>query len=123
MFTLFDSLNSFLAINAKENKQKKRDKTERFVDKNFHCNIIIMNIYKWPRHSVIMNTNKKITLSRMLMICFCDKKSIFVSLVPHPQHMEVLRLWVELELRLLAYTTATATQDPSHVCYLHHSSR
>ena len=28
---------------------------------------------------------------------------------------------VELELRLLAYATATATSDPSHVCDLHHS--
>ena len=30
--------------------------------------------------------------------------------------MEVLRLGVESELQLLAYTTATATPDPSHVC-------
>ena len=37
--------------------------------------------------------------------------------------MEVLRLGVELELQLQAYTTATATWDPSHVCDLHHSSR
>ena len=37
--------------------------------------------------------------------------------------MEVLRLGVELELQLLAYATATATQDPGHVCNLHHSSR
>ena len=36
--------------------------------------------------------------------------------------MEVPRLEVESELQLLAYTTATATQDPSHVCGLHHSS-
>ena len=36
--------------------------------------------------------------------------------------MEVLRLGVESELQLLAYTTVTATQDPSHVCDLHHSS-
>ena len=35
--------------------------------------------------------------------------------------MEVPRLGVELELQLLAYTTATATLDPSHVCDLHHS--
>ena len=28
------------------------------------------------------------------------------------QHMEVPRLKVELELQLLAYTTATATPDP-----------
>ena len=37
--------------------------------------------------------------------------------------MEVPRLGVQSELRLLAYTTATATQDPSRVCDLHRSSR
>ena len=36
--------------------------------------------------------------------------------------MEVPRLGVESELPLLAYTTATATQDLSCVCGLHHSS-
>ena len=39
----------------------------------------------------------------------------------HPWHMEVPRLGVELELQL-AYATATATRDLSHVCNLHHSS-
>ena len=33
-------------------------------------------------------------------------------------HMEVPRLEVELELHLPAYTTATATPDPSHICNL-----
>ena len=37
--------------------------------------------------------------------------------------MEVLRLGVDSELELPAYARATATQDPSHVCDLHHSSR
>ena len=37
--------------------------------------------------------------------------------------MEVLRLRVELELQLLAYTTATAMPDPSLVYDLHHSSQ
>ena len=37
--------------------------------------------------------------------------------------MDVPRLGVELELHLLAYTTARAVPDPSHVCDLHHSSR
>ena len=37
--------------------------------------------------------------------------------------MEIPRLGVELELQLLAYTTATATSDPSRVCNLHHRSR
>ena len=37
--------------------------------------------------------------------------------------MEVLRLRVELELWLPAYTTAPATQDWSRVCDLHHNSQ
>jgi len=40
----------------------------------------------------------------------------------HPWHMEVPRLGVKSELQLPAYTTATATPDPSRVCDLHHSS-
>ena len=51
----------------------------------------------------------------LVYLFFC-----FVGL--HPQHMEVHRLGVELELRLPACTIATATQDPNHVCNLHHSS-
>ena len=46
----------------------------------------------------------------------------FVFEGPHPWHMEVPRLLVELELQLVAYATATATWDPSCVCALHHSS-
>ena len=37
--------------------------------------------------------------------------------------MEVPRLGVKLELWLLAYTTVTATQDPSHICDLRGSLR
>jgi len=47
----------------------------------------------------------------------------FFFLGPHPGHMEVPRLGVKSELQLLAYTTATATQNPSHICNLHHSSQ
>ena len=47
----------------------------------------------------------------------------FGFLGPHPRHMEVPRRGVSFELLLPAYTTATAMQDPSHVCNLHHSSR
>ena len=43
----------------------------------------------------------------------------FVFLGPHPQHMEVPRLGVELELLLPACATATAS---SCVCDLHQSS-
>ena len=37
--------------------------------------------------------------------------------------MEVPRLVIKSELQLLAYPTATATRDLSHICNLHHSSR
>ena len=39
-----------------------------------------------------------------------------------PWHTEVPRLGVESELQLPAYTTVTATRNPSRVCDLHHSS-
>ena len=45
----------------------------------------------------------------------------FVFLGPCLQHREVARLGVESELQPLA--TATATQDPSRICDLHHNSR
>ena len=38
-------------------------------------------------------------------------------------HIKFPRLGAKLELQLPAYTTTTATQDPSLVCNLHHSSR
>ena len=46
-----------------------------------------------------------------------------VFLGPHPWHMEVPGLGVQSELQLLAYTTATATPDPSRICNLNYSSR
>ena len=36
--------------------------------------------------------------------------------------MEVPSIEVKSELQLLAYSTATAMQDLSHICDLHHSS-
>ena len=50
--------------------------------------------------------------------------SIYLSIFflgPHPWHMALPRLGVKSELQLLAYTTATATPDLSHVCNLPHS--
>ena len=48
---------------------------------------------------------------------------LFLLFRPHLPHREVPRLGVKLELQLLAYTTAIATLDPSHICDLYHSSR
>ena len=46
---------------------------------------------------------------------------VFCLLGRHLWHMEVPRPGVKSELQLSAYTTAT--QDPSHICELHHSSQ
>ena len=48
---------------------------------------------------------------------------LFLFLGPHLKQMEVPGLGVELELQLPAYATATAMQDLSLVCDLHHKSR
>ena len=47
---------------------------------------------------------------------------LFIFLGPHAHHMEVPRLGIQSELLLPAYTTATATPDPSCVFDLYHSS-
>ena len=47
----------------------------------------------------------------------------FLFLGPLPQHMEVPRLGVELELQLPACATATAMPDLNCLSDLHHSSR
>ena len=56
----------------------------------------------------------------VILIVFCFVLSFLFFLGLHPQHMEVPRLGVESELQLPACATATATPDPSQVCYLHH---
>ena len=49
-----------------------------------------------------------------LFVCFC-----FLGL--HPWHREVLG--VDLEPQLPAFPAATATQEPSRICHLHHRSQ
>ena len=71
----------------------------------------------WTQHNLISPLLMNVQLFH-LFIYFN-----FTFLGPHSQHMEVPKLGVTLELQLPAYATATATRDPSHVCYLHHSSR
>ena len=59
----------------------------------------------------------------MLALSLIYMYFFFVFLGPNPRHMEVPRLGVQSELLLPAYTTTTATRDPSHICDLHHSSQ
>ena len=58
-----------------------------------------------------------------LVNCLYLYTLFLLFLGPHLQHMEDPKLGVKSELLLPAYTTATATQDLSRVCDLHHSSR
>ena len=51
-----------------------------------------------------------------------SKRTLFVFLGQHLKHTEFLRLGVEAELQLPAYTIATAMPDLSHICHLHHRS-
>ena len=55
------------------------------------------------------------------MVLYSSALQRFFFLGPHMKHMEVPRLGVELGL--LAYTIATAMQDPSHICNLRCSLR
>ena len=73
-------------------------------------------------NTLIIYTCKKYFLSffKLFLVCLFV---CFAFLGPHLWYLEVPRLEVESELQLPAYTTATATWDPSHVCDLHHSSR
>ena len=58
-----------------------------------------------------------------ILFRFCLFVFFFCLLGPHPWYMEVLRLGIKSEPQLSAYTTATATQDPSCIWDLCRSSR
>ena len=62
-----------------------------------------------------------ITLPSVLHTDQTDLFFYFLGL--HLRHMEVPRPRAESELQQPAYTTTTATPDPSRVCNLHHSSQ
>ena len=77
----------------------------------------------------ITKSQKTSPISFSLKGNHCSNVYIFACLLffcflgLHPQHVEVPRLGVKLELQLPAYAIAIATPDPSCVFDLHHSSR
>ena len=71
-----------------------------------------------PRKSTIFQLILEFWIKKFFCFFF-----FFVLLGSNMQHVEVPRLGVQSELYLLAYTTAIATGDPSHICNLHHSSQ
>ena len=62
----------------------------------------------------MMNKKSSFVLPDLIFFFFC-------FLGPHIQHMKVPRLGVKLDLQLLTYTTAVATQDLSPTCDLYHT--
>ena len=67
-----------------------------------------------------INTEKPMAAKACSLSLFPFFFFFFLGL--NPQHMKVPSSGIESELQLLAYTTPTATQDPSLVCNLHHRS-
>ena len=79
-----------------------------------HSHILQEGVY--PYHMYAHAHSHTAYLLRMFgFFCFCF--FVFLGL-----HVQVPRLGVQLELQLLAYTTAMATPDLS-VCHLYHNSR
>ena len=68
-------------------------------------------------HVSVLSSEKGISYTTYLSLVGLE--FFFFFLAPHPWHMEVPRLGVKLQLQLPAYTTVTATQDPSHILDLH----
>jgi len=109
-----------------------------FIIVDLHCSVNFCYIAKWPSYSYMylylyilflilsflmfhhwwLDIVPHITGPHCLSILFFF---FFVFLGQHPWHKEVPRLEVKLELPV--YTTATAMQDLSHICNLHHSSQ
>ena len=81
----------------------------------------VMNSFIVPHEpSLYLGGSETSFSSPRCFLCFCF---CFCFLGLHLQQMEVPRLGVKLEPPLPAYTTATATQDLSRICDLHHSPR
>ena len=90
-------------------------------------------VYFWPLNSVPLtymlvphcldNCSFRVSLeikkwrSYNFVLLFQECFVFFFFSGPHPCHMEVPGLGVELGLQLLAYATATATLDPSSATY------
>ena len=110
---------------------------QRETDKQIHTQLAIKidrliatgNITINPLQVIFRKTSKIVFqsfpfyITIILCLNFLFFFPFFLGGRPHPQHMEVPRLGVQLELQLLTYTTATATPDLSSVCDLHSSQQ
>ena len=96
------------------------------------CNLRFASAFNLLQSVVLVEVYKEIMASRVvqkgksILTTFSDNCKysffFFCFLVVHLRHMDVHRLAAELELQLPAFATATAMQDPRHVCDLYHCS-
>ena len=75
-----------------------------------------INFFFIQHSTVLVSAKQQTCLSIYLVACLLVCLFVCLFLGQHPQHMEV-------KLQPPAYITVTATQDPSHDCNLHHSSK
>ena len=73
-------------------------------------------------HNIVPFKHFKCISEHFIRKLGCTFTSFFLGGL-HLWHMEFPRLGVRLELRLVAYATATAMPEPSRICNLHHSSQ
>ena len=84
---------------------------------NFKCTEMLKDQYK-TIHGLCTQMDQLFTFCSLCFSLFL----IYLFLGAHLGHMDVPKLGVRWELQLPAYTTATATRDPSCICNLHHNS-
>ena len=66
---------------------------------------------------------KRMCMCVCVCVCVCISLLIIFSFFLLGLRLELPRLGVQSDLQPLAFATATATQHPSCVCNLHHSSQ
>ena len=84
----------------------------------FHCSCLDEQLFDWHifyknKYSLLIQCVNKRTIFPKKLIC--------IILGPHLRHTEIPSLGIKAELKLQAYTTATAIQNPSHICNLCYS--
>ena len=77
----------------------------------------------WKGGIVIHSLNRDCVTGYLRVLLSSSFFFFFLILGLHPEHMEVQRLGAKSELQVKAYTTATTTQDLSHIWDLHYSSQ
>ena len=87
-------------------------------------NCSLLSLIRWPSVFYDIGLLKELGLGVLNQVyCYCCCCFVFCLFRAEPAACGGSQTGVESELWPLAYTTATATWDPSPICDLHHSSQ